>query len=272
MIVDYDPLERPRRPRGGARRHHAIYPDAGSNVVFDTATLGMPEVTGDEFFDGCDVVGQGPGRQPARRPVPARGPRRRGGVGRRPPRAVAVAPSTPRALATPSRPPTGWRTATCASSPPTSAAASAPRSALPRGAAPGPPRQGGRPARALAGDPHARTCWRSATAGPSSRTSRIGGTRDGKVLAYRLDVLQDCGRFAEIGTVLAPFMTRPMASGVYAIPEHRVPTTSSSSPTPRPPSPTAAPAGPRPPPPSSGPWTCSPPRSAWTRSRCAART
>ena len=31
----------------------------------------------------------------------------------------------------------------------------------------------------------------------------IGGTRDGKVLAYRLEVLQDCGAFAEMGTVLA---------------------------------------------------------------------
>ena len=47
----------------------------------------------------------------------------------------------------------------------------------------------------------------------------IGGTRDGQVLAYRLEVLSDCGAFAEIGTVLAPFMTRPMSSGVYAFPK-----------------------------------------------------
>src|SRR6185436_11749227 len=46
----------------------------------------------------------------------------------------------------------------------------------------------------------------------------IGGTRDGKVTHYRLFVIQDSGAFAEIGTVLAAFMTRPMSSGVYAIP------------------------------------------------------
>jgi carbon-monoxide dehydrogenase large subunit len=46
----------------------------------------------------------------------------------------------------------------------------------------------------------------------------VGGKRDGTVEAYRLEVLQDCGAFAEVGTVLAPFMTRPMSSGVYAIP------------------------------------------------------
>jgi carbon-monoxide dehydrogenase large subunit len=47
----------------------------------------------------------------------------------------------------------------------------------------------------------------------------IGGTRDGRVLAYQLDVLQDCGGAVDMGTVLAPFCTRPMASGVYAIPK-----------------------------------------------------
>jgi carbon-monoxide dehydrogenase large subunit len=46
----------------------------------------------------------------------------------------------------------------------------------------------------------------------------MGGTRDGQVTHYRLFVIQDSGAFAEIGTVLAAFMTRPMSSGVYAIP------------------------------------------------------
>ena len=47
----------------------------------------------------------------------------------------------------------------------------------------------------------------------------LGGSRDGQVLAYRLRVFQDCGAVVEIGTVLAAFMTRPMSSGVYAIPK-----------------------------------------------------
>jgi carbon-monoxide dehydrogenase large subunit len=45
----------------------------------------------------------------------------------------------------------------------------------------------------------------------------IGGARDGKVQAYRLDVLQDCGAYAGLGTIL-PSLTGLMASGVYAIP------------------------------------------------------
>jgi len=46
----------------------------------------------------------------------------------------------------------------------------------------------------------------------------IGGTRDGKVTHYQLRAIQDSGAFTEVGTVLAAFMTRPMTSGVYDIP------------------------------------------------------
>jgi carbon-monoxide dehydrogenase large subunit len=46
---------------------------------------------------------------------------------------------------------------------------------------------------------------------------RLGGTRDGKLLAYRLDVLQDAGAYPGIGAFL-PHLTHLMASGVYAIP------------------------------------------------------
>jgi carbon-monoxide dehydrogenase large subunit len=45
----------------------------------------------------------------------------------------------------------------------------------------------------------------------------VGARRDGRILAYRLDIVQDCGAFADIGTVLARG-TRNMSSGVYAIP------------------------------------------------------
>jgi CO/xanthine dehydrogenase Mo-binding subunit len=56
---------------------------------------------------------------------------------------------------------------------------------------------------------------------PHGRAARldytIGGRRDGEVLAYRLEVLQDCGAYASVGAVL-PGLTGLMASGVYAIP------------------------------------------------------
>ena len=46
----------------------------------------------------------------------------------------------------------------------------------------------------------------------------IGGGRDGVVHAYRLTVLQDAGAYPGTGAFL-PFLTRMMASGVYAIPK-----------------------------------------------------
>lgn len=45
---------------------------------------------------------------------------------------------------------------------------------------------------------------------------KIGGRRDGKVLAYRLEVLQDAGAYPSIGTFL-PFLTKLMTSGTYDI-------------------------------------------------------
>ena len=49
------------------------------------------------------------------------------------------------------------------------------------------------------------------------QTITIGGTRDGNVLAYRLDVLQDSGAYLRIGAIL-PSLTILMAPGPYDIP------------------------------------------------------
>ena len=46
------------------------------------------------------------------------------------------------------------------------------------------------------------------------QTYKIGGTRDGRVLAYHLDVVQDCGAFNRLGVFLAQ-LTVLMAAGVY---------------------------------------------------------
>ena len=45
----------------------------------------------------------------------------------------------------------------------------------------------------------------------------IGGTKEGKVLAYKLDVLADCGAYPTLGAFLAN-LTQTMSSGVYDIP------------------------------------------------------
>jgi carbon-monoxide dehydrogenase large subunit len=47
--------------------------------------------------------------------------------------------------------------------------------------------------------------------------ARLGGTRDGKLLAYQLLVLQDVGAYPGEAALL-PYMTRMMACGVYDIP------------------------------------------------------
>src|SRR5262249_4531718 len=46
------------------------------------------------------------------------------------------------------------------------------------------------------------------------QTYKIGGARDGRVLAYRLDIVQDCGAFDRLGAFLAQ-LTALMAAGVY---------------------------------------------------------
>ncbi len=48
------------------------------------------------------------------------------------------------------------------------------------------------------------------------QTYKIGGTRDGRILAYRLEVVQDCGAYQRFGVFLAT-LTRLMTSGAYAI-------------------------------------------------------
>jgi carbon-monoxide dehydrogenase large subunit len=48
-------------------------------------------------------------------------------------------------------------------------------------------------------------------------TITIGGSRDGDVLGYRLEIIQDGGAYPRIGAVL-PFLTIMMATGPYAIP------------------------------------------------------
>jgi carbon-monoxide dehydrogenase large subunit len=48
------------------------------------------------------------------------------------------------------------------------------------------------------------------------QTIKIGGTRDGRVLAYRLDIVQDTGAYLRLGGFL-PFLTSLMAAGPYDI-------------------------------------------------------
>jgi carbon-monoxide dehydrogenase large subunit len=52
-------------------------------------------------------------------------------------------------------------------------------------------------------------------------TLTIGGSRDGRVGAYRLEIVQDCGAYIRMGTLM-PTLTMLMASGVYDLPKIEV--------------------------------------------------
>jgi len=48
--------------------------------------------------------------------------------------------------------------------------------------------------------------------------ARMGGTTDGRILAYELDVIQDCGAYASGVGAMMPHLTRMMLPGCYDIP------------------------------------------------------
>lgn len=202
-----------------------IYESAGSNVVFDTTVIGMPDNTGESFFAGCEVVVKGRtwNQRVAPCPLEVRGSAAAWVDGR-----LFQWVSTQHAQ--------GIR--------PTIAGANGLDPAQVRiitpdvgggfGAKIGVygeelvlgrlAKETGRPVR-----------WRETRSESMMALGHgraqlqyitIGGTRDGKVTHYQLHALQDSGGFADTGTILAPFMTRPMASGVYAIPNMEVRTTS----------------------------------------------
>ena len=104
------------------------------------------------------------------------------------------------------------------------------------------------------------------------QTVTIGGTRDGTVLAYRLDIVARTRAPIPGSARSCPTSRRSMAPAVYDIPQvesrARVVATDHDLRS----APTAARAGPRRPRRSSGRWTCSPPRSAWTPPRSAGAT
>ena len=53
------------------------------------------------------------------------------------------------------------------------------------------------------------------------QTVTLGGTKDGDLLAYKIEIIQDAGGYPNMGAVL-PYATRIMATGVYDIPSVEV--------------------------------------------------
>ena len=202
-----------------------LYDACGSNVVFDTTVLGLPENTGDDFFKDCEVVARGmfTNQRVAPCPLEVRGSAAAWVDGRLhqwistqhaqgalAPIAGAngVDPSQVRIL-----------------TPDVGGGFGAKIGAYPEEVLLGVlSKRVGKPLRwretrseSMVALGHGRAQVQQVT---------IGGTRDGKVTHYQLHAFQDSGAWVDMGTILAPFMTRPMSSGVYAIPNIECRTTS----------------------------------------------
>ncbi|MEY3054713.1 MAG: hypothetical protein RL550_1236 [Actinomycetota bacterium] len=211
VFADIDPLDALIDLEQAMASSTLIYEGAGSNVVFDTTALGMPENTGDAFFADCEVVTKGRflNQRVAPCPLEVRGAaaawdgdgrlnqwlstQHAQGAVEPLAKANGVEPSMVRVyaeelllgvLAKKHGRPMKWRETRSES---------------------------------MVALGHGRAQLQYVT---------IGGKKDGTVTHYQLHAIQDCGGFADMGTILAPFMTRPMSSGVYAIPNIECRTTS----------------------------------------------
>jgi carbon-monoxide dehydrogenase large subunit len=226
VIVDYDVLEAFVDVEAAMVASTHIYESAGSNVVFDTTALGIPENTGDAFFAGCEVKvsGRFMNQRVAPCPLEVRGAAAAWGADGRLNQWLstqhaqgAVAPlaaanGVDASMIRVRTPDVGGGFG---------AKIGAYGEELLLGVI---AKKVGRPMKwretrseSMVALGHGRAQLQYVT---------IGGTKAGKVTHYQLHAIQDCGGFADMGTILAPFMTRPMSSGVYAIPNIECRTTS----------------------------------------------
>lgn len=226
VIVDYDVLEALVDVEAAMASSTHVYESAGSNVVFDTTALGIPENTGDAFFADCEVKvsGRFMNQRVAPCPLEVRGAAAAWGADGRLNQWLstqhaqgAVAPLAAANGVDPSM----IRVRTPDVGGGFGAKIGAYGEELLLGVI---AKKVGRPMKwretrseSMVALGHGRAQLQYVT---------IGGTKAGKVTHYQLHAIQDCGGFADMGTILAPFMTRPMSSGVYAIPHIECRTTS----------------------------------------------
>lgn len=225
VVVDYDPMEPVVDLESALASSTHLYPAAGGNVVFDSSFLGMPAVGGDELFADCEVVVRQRvvNQRVAPCPLEVRGAAAAWEDGR-----LIQWLSTQHAQGAvePLRAANGLEAGQVrVITPDVGGGFGAKIGTYPEEILLGRlAKEVGRPVRwretrseSMVALGHGRAQVQHIT---------IGGSREGKVQAYRLQVIQDSGAFAEMGTILAPFMTRPMSSGVYAIPVIECQTTS----------------------------------------------
>jgi len=217
VIVEIEPLPAVIGVEASLLAKTMIYPELGSNIVVDGAYMGVPAPS-DDLFDGCEVV------------VSARVMNQR----------LAACPLEPRAVAC------AWTADGRLNQWATSqiphmlrdvlgqiyGGADQVRVIVPDMGGGFGPKSGmhaeellmgglaaavGRPLRwsetrseSMVGLAHGRGQVHDIT---------IGGSADGRVVAYRLEITQDAGAIPGFGALIPVLLTRPMASGVYDIPK-----------------------------------------------------
>jgi len=218
IIVDYDVLEALVDVEKAMASSLHLYEACGSNVVFDTTVLGIPENTGESFFADCEVVvtGRYINQRVAPCPLEVRGAAAAWGPDGR----LTQWLSTQHAQGAPA--PIAAANGVDVSqvrvkTPDVGGGFGAKIGTYPEDLLLGVvAKRIGRPVRwretrseSMVGLGHGRAQLQFIT---------IGGSRNGKVSHYQMHAIQDSGAWVDMGTILAPFMTRPMSSGVYAIP------------------------------------------------------
>ena len=215
--IDYDPLPVQVGVEASMVSSDLIYETAGSNVVFASTALGMPGITDDSFFEDCEVVVEQRivNNRVAPCPLEVRSSAAAWVDGR-----LIEWTSNQNAQGTKDEivkanglepadvliitPDVGGGFGAKIGSYPEDKMLGAIAKAV------------GRPVRWL--ETRGESMLALGHGRAQVQFARLGGDRDGTVKKYSLKILQDSGAAVEIGTVLAAFMTKPMASGVYAIP------------------------------------------------------
>lgn len=226
VIIDYDVLEAHVDLEKAMASTNLIFDACGSNVVFDSMVLGLPDNTGDAYFEGCEIVVKGRymNQRVAPCPLEVRGAAASWGTDGR----LTQWLSTQHAqgAVAPIAAANGVDVAQIhVKTPDVGGGFGAKIGAYPEELLLGViAKKVGKAVRwretrseSMVGLGHGRAQLQYVT---------IGGTRQGKVTHYQLWAIQDSGAWVDMGTILAPFMTRPMSSGVYDIPNIECRTTS----------------------------------------------
>jgi aerobic carbon-monoxide dehydrogenase large subunit len=214
VVVDYDPLPAVVDLRAAARDEVLLFEEAGTNTV---AGFGLDEPFDEHLFDGCDAVVTADivNQRLAASPLETRAAAAQVGDDGR----LTLWCSTQNAQATRDEV-AGWMGIDAAQlrvvTPDVGGGFGAKIGADLEFALVGwLAKRTGRPVRWSEGRSENMTGMLQGRG--QLQTVTIGGTRDGRVLAYRLDVLADSGAYPRLGAVL-PTLTRAMAPGVYDIP------------------------------------------------------